>query len=230
MSRFKNVRRDGHRHDGPRHGRGARPRRHGGAHVRHQRRAAIEARQGHVRASPGACSTSSRRPTGGGGSVSYATDVAEALDGAEIVDRGRPREARAQEARSSPSTSSTSRPTPSWPRTRRASRSRRSPRTCRAPGARHRHALVQPAAPHPHDRGHPRREDLAGRRSTPIVELDRRRRLRTLARQEGGPGLRREPHPLRHHARVPGARRRAASSISRSSTSTSSGASATSSR
>ena len=91
------------------------------------------------------------------------------------------------------------------------------------------HALVEPAAPDPDDRDHPRRADLRGRhrRDSGARTADR---LLPLHAQEGGARLRREPGPLRDHARVPRPRGRGRRRRARSSTSTSSGASATSSR
>ena len=70
-----------------------------------------------------------------------------------------------------------------------------------------RHALVQPAAPDPDDRDHPRREDLA-RGHGDDSGAGPADRLLPVHAQEGGARLRREPRPLRDHARVPRARRR----------------------
>ena len=106
-----------------------------------------------------------------GGALRFETDLAAALDGADFVLEAVPGEARAQ-ARGLPAVrGSTSRPRRSSPRTRPASRSRRSPTVCRAPRARRRHALVEPAAPDPDDRGDPGRADRARRPSTRPSEL-----------------------------------------------------------
>ena len=74
-------------------------------------------------------------------------------------------------------------------------------RGLRAPRAGDRQPLVQPAAPHPDDRGHPGRAHQPGGRR-PHLRADPRDRLPPGDRARG-PGLRREPRPLRDHARVP---------------------------
>ena len=72
-------------------------------------------------------------PDKGGGSVAYASDVAEALDGVDAVIEAVPEKLDLKKRGLRASTSSTSGPRSSSPRTRRASRSRRSPRTSSIP-------------------------------------------------------------------------------------------------
>ena len=96
-------------------------------------------------------------PSGEGGSVRFETDLAAALEGAEVVVEAVPENLELKHAGLPRVREARRPPTPSWPPTPRASRSPAIAEVCDAPRAGGGHALVQPAAPHPDDRGHPRR-------------------------------------------------------------------------
>ena len=172
-----------HGHDGPRHGRRAGP----GRASRPRCTTSAPTRSSARRAAsrwPTACSSGSTRRKADGGGITLRERPRGRARGRRLRDRGRARAARASSRRCSPSSSSTSRAdailasnTSGIPITKIAA-------DLREPRARHRHALVEPAAPHPDDRGHPRREDQPGdgrrdlrarRRTsatTPVVERE----------------------------------------------------------
>ena len=157
---------DRHRDDGPGDGRGAGPR------PGSRRRSTTSAprrssgRRRGVRAGRAACSSGSRRRRTDGGSLRFESDLGAGARGRGLRARGGAGEARA-EARGLPQFEQhVGRRRDPRLEHLRASRSRRSPTRLRASRARRRHALVEPAAPDPDDRGDPGRADLAARRST----------------------------------------------------------------
>ena len=164
-------------------------------------------------------------PAADGGSLRFETDLASALEGADVVAEAVPERLELKHEL--------------FPRVRGARRPGRHPglqhlghpdhphrRGLRAARARGGHALVQPAAPDPDDRGHPRRADRPGRRRG-LVRAGAALRLPPGGRARGG-RVRREPHPLRDHARVPRPGGPGHHRPARASTSTCAGASATS--
>ena len=216
----------GHRHDGPGHGRGpgaGRPTR-SRCTTRAPRRSSGPRR---ATSWPGACSTGSRRRRRGRLGALRERRRGRAR-GRRVRDRGHPREPRAQAAglrrvraarRAGGILASN---TSGIPATKIAA-------NLRAPGAGRRHALVQPAAPHPDDRGGARRADEPGGRRR-HVRARQRHRLLPLPAQEGGARLRREPRSCTRSCASASRSWTRASWAWRSWTSTSSGASATSSR
>ena len=149
-------------HDGPRHGRGARP----GRASRSRCTTSAPRRSSAPRPAsswPTACSTGSRRRASRAAASRYESDLAAALAGAEFVIEAIPERLELKQelfaefeqhvgAGRDPRLQHVGHPDHEDRRRPGASRARRG------------HALVEPAAPHPDDRGHPRRADQPGDR------------------------------------------------------------------